>query len=776
MVGLNDDPRFPERGQYVFLQGLVRTIAYGTLSRKDRKSRHVDRGASPGRHLARGGAGYRRGPGLALPGGDQRRPRGEDVAALRASARETLTEAGRAAASLALGAEADRYLAHAAELADDDLQRAQLLDQAGRALRASGDPVAAEQRLRRAIELHERGGTALGGPAAIMLANVVRYAGRVDEARDLLDRFRSADTAGTDAVTRAEGLAELAVTQINAGQMDDASRLTEEALAVLEDEQAWGPLSSGLITRAVYLILSHRSEEGYGVLRHALELAERHDLPQVALRARYNLAAVSIEQGRLDDAVDDVAAGLALARERGDRHWERQLIGQQIAPLTMLGRWNEAAPLALALLRGDMDSDAVFGAAYLSQIALARGEPEVLADCVATADERRESEHIDQRCSAWIVIARVALERGDMSEVQRLVTEVLEVPALPAEVVDELFELSIEAGIRDGDEAAMAERQSYLDALRPARATPLRRAGSLRLAAERAHLRGDEAIAVRAEADAEALLRRVGAKPRLASCLLERARRREEVEALVEARTIYGELGATHWLERVDREFGAVRMSATAELRCGGCGELTPAGRFCIHCGTPTLQACPACGASVVPGARFCLECGAALTGAGPAGGASVAAAVSQAQRRLVSVLFADLVGFTTLSEHRDPEEVRELLSQYFDRCRSLIERYGGTVEKFIGDAVMAVWGTPVAREDDAERAVRAALALTSAVTLLGEEVGMPELRVRAGVLTGNAAVEVGAEGEGMVLGGHGQHRVAAAVDRRSRAPCWSTT
>ena len=119
----------------------------------------------------------------------------------------------------------------------------------------------------------------------------------------------------------------------------------------------------------------------------------------------------------------------------------------------------------------------------------------------------------------------------------------------------------------------------------------------------------------------------------------------------------------------------------------------------------------------------------------------------------LVSVLFADLVGFTTLSEHRDPEEVRELLSEYFDRCRTLIERYGGTVEKFIGDAVMAVWGTPVAREDDAERSVRAALSLTQAVTLLGEEVGMPELRVRAGVLTGSAVVEVGAEGEGMVLG-----------------------
>ena len=191
-------------------------------------------------------------------------------------------------------------------------------------------------------------------------------------------------------------------------------------------------------------------------------------------------------------------------------------------------------------------------------------------------------------------------------------------------------------------------------------------------------------------------------------------------------------------------------MSAAAELRCTACGELTPAGKFCIHCGTATQQACPACGAAVVAGARFCLECGASLTGAASAGHASFpTAAAPMAERRLVSVLFADLVGFTTLSEHRDPEEVRDLLSQYFDRCRSLIERYGGTVEKFIGDAVMAVWGTPVAREDDAERAVRAALALTSAVTLLGEEVGMPELRVRAGVLTGNAAVEVGARGRG---------------------------
>ncbi|HET7743704.1 MAG TPA: AAA family ATPase, partial [Gaiellaceae bacterium] len=97
--------------------------------------------------------------------------------------------------------------------------------------------------------------------------------------------------------------------------------------------------------------------------------------------------------------------------------------------------------------------------------------------------------------------------------------------------------------------------------------------------------------------------------------------------------------------------------------------------------------------------------------------------------------------------------EVRELLSRYFDTCRRLIELYGGTVEKFIGDAVMAVWGTPTATEDDAERAVRAALDLVAAVSALGDEVGAPELAARAGVLTGEAAVTLGAEGQGMVAG-----------------------
>jgi len=123
------------------------------------------------------------------------------------------------------------------------------------------------------------------------------------------------------------------------------------------------------------------------------------------------------------------------------------------------------------------------------------------------------------------------------------------------------------------------------------------------------------------------------------------------------------------------------------------------------------------------------------------------------AERRLVSVLFADLVGFTTISESRDAEDVRELLERYFALSRETIGRYGGTIEKFIGDAVMAVWGTPIAKEDDAERAVRAALDLVDAVRRLGEAAGVPDLALRAGVLTGEAAVTLGASDMGMVAG-----------------------
>ena len=198
---------------------------------------------------------------------------------------------------------------------------------------------------------------------------------------------------------------------------------------------------------------------------------------------------------------------------------------------------------------------------------------------------------------------------------------------------------------------------------------------------------------------------------------------------------------------------------------CANCGTDNRIGaKFCMECATPLAAVCPSCGTANPAGAKFCSNCATPLTTAGvangsaspapasavagPAGAAGGEGAEPIAERRLVSVLFADLVGFTPFSEGRDSEEVRETLTRYFDIATEVVARYGGVIEKFIGDAVMAVWGTPTAHEDDAERSVRAALDLVDAVRVLGSGI-----QARAGVLTGEAAVTIGATNQGMVAG-----------------------
>ena len=192
--------------------------------------------------------------------------------------------------------------------------------------------------------------------------------------------------------------------------------------------------------------------------------------------------------------------------------------------------------------------------------------------------------------------------------------------------------------------------------------------------------------------------------------------------------------------------------------QCSTCQHVSPEGaKFCPECGNPLPRVCRSCG-HPSGGGKFCMECGAptsdaAAPGAAPPSGSAPGHGRPISERRTTTVLFGDLVAFTTYSEGRDPEEVRELLSAYFARARAVMGRYGGTIEKFIGDAVMAVWGVPVSHEDDAERAVRAGLDLVSEIVALGETAGAPGLSMRVGIVTGSVAVTLGATNEGMVAG-----------------------
>src|SRR3954465_9965484 len=200
---------------------------------------------------------------------------------------------------------------------------------------------------------------------------------------------------------------------------------------------------------------------------------------------------------------------------------------------------------------------------------------------------------------------------------------------------------------------------------------------------------------------------------------------------------------------------------------CQSCGTENPASaRFCMSCGAQLERRCPSCGAAAPPQARFCMECGTAL------GEASAPAPVAQPpeERRQVTVLFADLSGYTAASEHMDPERVKVLVDSSLKRLAQEVERFGGSVDKFIGDNVMALFGAPVAHEDDAERAVRAGLGMQQAMEEINEQLRESHgvtLALRVGVNTGE--VVAGAVGDAYTVVGDTVNvaaRLEAAAER----------
>ncbi len=169
---------------------------------------------------------------------------------------------------------------------------------------------------------------------------------------------------------------------------------------------------------------------------------------------------------------------------------------------------------------------------------------------------------------------------------------------------------------------------------------------------------------------------------------------------------------------------------------CTHCAaDLADDARFCAQCGQSVVPVCPTCGAEVAEDARFCSSCGTALEAKAPS--------VSQEARKIVSVLFADLAGFTEHTERSDPEDVRARLTVFHRQVREDVERHGGRIEKLIGDGVFAVFGAPVAHEDDPERAVRSALRAQESIAQLNADNPGLGLRVRMAVTTGEAIVQL---------------------------------
>ncbi len=554
ILSRDDDPRSPERGQYAFLQGLLRTVAYGTLSRRTRKAVHL----AAARQLRETWPGEIGDIAEVLADhylqAIRAAPDAEDVGELRASARETLIAAGRAAASLALGPEADRYFAQAAELAEDDAERAVLYQQAGNALNRSGNADQALERLRQAVSLTKGGGDPTGGTAAVTLAELLRLAGHSGQSQELLSPFRD-DSSGLEPADHARALFSLGMNLMFDGKPDEAGPLIEKALAAVEAAQQWPELADGLTTRGAYLVNTRRPQEGLGVLRQALSIAEEHDLPGLSLRARYNIAGLYVADHRLTDTLAEISAGLALAQERGDRSWDTALKSQALAPNLWLGRWSEVMSLGMPLLEAADLFDLATASVCLGWIASARGDEALLERCLAAAHRILDTQNVDVRGSAMLTLSVHALATGDAAAAADLASRASDV-VIAGEMQAEAFRLRAEAALSVADLPAMDQLASWVEQLPPARQLPLFLAGRARLRAELAQAAGDPDAARGLEREAEDVFRRLDTRPLLVGALLDRVRRRGDELALAEARQILEDLEATRWLEQLPAAAG----------------------------------------------------------------------------------------------------------------------------------------------------------------------------------------------------------------------------
>ncbi len=173
--------------------------------------------------------------------------------------------------------------------------------------------------------------------------------------------------------------------------------------------------------------------------------------------------------------------------------------------------------------------------------------------------------------------------------------------------------------------------------------------------------------------------------------------------------------------------------------RCGA--KIEDRRNFCGDCGSPLPWQCNACGNENPPDKRFCSECGAAL-GPRPNIPQELAAAPMLPERRQLTVMFADLVGSTALGSRLDPEDLRDVITSYHGCVTGLAARFDGFVARYMGDGVLVYFGYPQAHEDDAERAIRAGLAVVSAVAQLNTIAGPPgTLSTRVGIASGIVVV-----------------------------------
>src|SRR5581483_9642933 len=393
VLSLQADPRSPERGQYSFLQDLLKRVAYETLARSERKARHLAAAA----HLVDAfGAGEQEIVEVIAAhylDAYQAAPDAEDASEIRAKAQEMLTRAGERAASLAANEEAQHYFERAAELSADPLTEAALLERAGTTAWSAGRVDQAQHHYERALELYEAAGqTHAAARASARLGEAEWRRGQLDHALERMERafeVLSADEADADLALLAAQLARL---HFFKGDIDLATERVDTAIEFAES--LWLPevLSQALNTQGLIASFNGRSEQALALMKHALELALEHDLAAAALRAYNNIGDQLERRDRYGEAIELSERGICLART---------------------GRWEEALEVAHEVPEHAYSEWGLFAGGTLIEIATARGDLAEAARMLSLLGHFRDSADVQDRQGYGVLAAMVQRAQGD---------------------------------------------------------------------------------------------------------------------------------------------------------------------------------------------------------------------------------------------------------------------------------------------------------------------------------------------------------------------------
>ena len=556
VLSLQVDPRSPERGQYAFLQDLLRQVAYETMPRAERKSRHLavaahfDHQHDSEQEFAEIVASHYV---IAL----ELDPDAEDAGEIGARARATLVTAGERAASLAATESAQRYFERALELTDALLERAELHERAGIMASRRRRMVEARTHLENAIEGMEQLGHAhRAARISAMLATEVTWGQENDIGRALADMERSFAALSDD--ERDADLALLAVHSARllyfSGRIDEAMERNELALEIAEALQLPYVLSHGLNTKGLRYAQHGRREEGMLLMRHALEVALAHDLSDPARRAYINLTALTSGEDRYRDALELSRAGAELAQRIGERQSGLMLDHWTVGHLISLGRWDEATTMSEAM------SEKLFP---ILGPDVERGDVEKARREVERMREDFNPHEPQEHAGLCAGDAYVLVAEGKLAEalVQAEVAIGLRAElGLTQDAVTLALEQALQAAFALGDRAKADELLGLIEQLPPGGLRPLLRALGARFGARRAALDGDATTANAAFLAAADIYREIEVPFELAVVRLEHAEwlaesgRAAEAEALLdEARATFERLRARPWLERVER-------------------------------------------------------------------------------------------------------------------------------------------------------------------------------------------------------------------------------